>query len=215
MKLMKRITTTFSANINSAVNRLENHEGIVKASIDQTRQSIAKTQAQYNNLIRQQDRLKAQLESTQKQAALWTERAARSASDDRDTALTCIARRNHFEQEQQRIKAAHQQQQELLREVSQHLDTLKTRLSEIQQRHQLMRSRHSLAKTNKSVIACEEDDDLDQIFERWEALVIENESNIELHGTTDSLDFELRKEENSALLEQQLDEILEQEKEKN
>jgi len=214
MKLIKRITTTLSANMNSAVNQLENHDGIISASISRTRQSIAKTQSQYNSLIRQQDALKTQLQEAQKQAALWTERAARSANDDKDKALACVAKRNHFEQEQQRIKSNLQQHQGLLREVSQHLETLKKRLSETQQRHQLMRSRHSLAKTSKCVISCMEEDDLDQTFERWEAVVLESEPSVYLQQSTDDLEFELKQEEDHSLLEAQLLEILEQGTEK-
>ncbi len=215
MKLIKRITTTLSANMNSAVNQLENHDSIIAASIKRTRQSIAKTQAQYNSLIRQQDALKSELQDAQKQAALWTERATRSASDDKDKALACVAKRNHFEQEQQRIKAAHQQHQDLLREVTQHLDTLKKRLSDTQQRHQLMRSRHSLAKTSQCVVSCIEEDDLDQTFERWEAVVLESEPNLPLQAPVDELEIELRQQEDIELLEVQLAEILEQPKEKD
>ena len=214
MKLIKRITTTLSANMNSAVNQLENHDGIITASIQKTRQSIAKTQSQYNSLLRQQDGLKAQLKEAQKQTALWTERATISVKDDRERALACVAKRNHFEQDQQRIKATLQQHQGLLREVTQHLDTLKKRLSETQQRHQLMRSRHSLAKTNRCVISCIEEDDLDQTFERWETVVLENDPNIYLQHANDELEFELQQKEDLTLLEAQLNEILEQPTEK-
>ena len=208
MKFIKRITTTLSANMDSAVSQLENHDSIVEASIKRTRQSIAKTQAQYNSLLRQQGVLKTQLNEAQKQSALWTERASRTAQDDKDKALACVARRNHFEQEQQRLKAAHQQHQELLREVTQHLDTLNRRLSDTQQRHQLLRSRHTLAKTNKNVISCLAEDDLEQTFERWEAVVLEKEPSSYLQPLTDELEGELQKQEDITLLETQLSEIL-------
>lgn len=215
MKLIKRITTTLSSNMNSAVNQLENHDSIIAASIKKTRLSIAKTQSQHNSLIRQQDALKTQLQEAQKQAALWTDRAARSAEDDKEKALACVAKRNHFEQEQTRIKSTLQQHQGLLREVTKHLDVLKKRLSETQQRHQLMRSRHSLAKTSKCVVNCLEEDDLDETFERWETLVLENDPNIYLQQANDELEVELRQEEDLTLLEAQLTEILEQPKEKD
>jgi len=210
MKLMKRISATLSANVNSAVSQLENHEAIVAAAIKQTRQSIAKTQAQYNALNRQQKNLTQKLNSAQSNAALWAERAARAANEDKDKALACLSRRNQYEHEQAQIKAALQQQQDLLREISQHLESLNARLHETQQRHQQMRSRQSLAKTTQTVAACLVEDDIETTFERWEATVLEQEPGLYDLSMVDSLELELSQAESRVELEAQLAELLKQ-----
>ncbi len=210
MKLMKRITATLSANVNSAVDQLENHEAIIGAAIKKTRQSIAKTQAQYNALIRQQKHLQSKLERAQADAALWAERAQRTATDDKDKALACLSKRNHFEQEQNHLKASLSQQKDLIRDVARHLEILNQRLDETQQRHQQMRSRQTLAKTSKTVATCLHTDDLETTFERWEATVLEQEPLLYESQAIDPLEAELNREENRVALEAQLDDLLNQ-----
>ena len=51
MKLIKRLSTSITATLDSAVGQLENHDAIVEASIKQTRQSVAKTKARINTPV--------------------------------------------------------------------------------------------------------------------------------------------------------------------
>ena len=48
MNLIKRLTTSVSATLDSAVGQLENHDAIIETTIKETRQSVAKTKARIN-----------------------------------------------------------------------------------------------------------------------------------------------------------------------
>ena len=79
MKLIKRLSTTLSATLDSAVGQLENHDAIVEATIKQTRQSVAKTKARINTLKQQLNAYEQQLTEAREQynfCLLYTSDAA-------------------------------------------------------------------------------------------------------------------------------------------
>lgn len=212
MKLIKRLSTSITATLDSAVGQLENHDAIVEASIKQTRQSVAKTKARINTLRQQHSAYQSQLKEAREQYDLWTERASKLADTDQAKALQCVARRNQCEAEIGRLSFAEKQQADLIREVSSNLQTLQTKLDEMTQKHSLMRSRQTVADVNRAVAYASTDDNLDQTFERWESVVLEHEFAVSDACARDSLDVELTRDEDQADLLAQLAMISEQAK---
>jgi len=151
MKLIKRLSTSITATLDSAVGQLENHDAIVEATIKQTRQSVAKTKARINTLRQQLSTYETQLKEAREQYALWTDRAASLADSDQEKALQCVARRNQYEAEIGRLNYSAEQQKILIRDVSQNLQKLQSKLDEMTQKHNLMRSRQTVADVNRAV----------------------------------------------------------------
>ncbi len=204
MKLIKRLSTTISATLDSAVGQLENHDAIVEASIKQTRQSVAKTKARINTLRQQHTAYQSQLKEAREQYDVWTERAAKLASTEQEKALQCVARRNQCEADIGRLSYSEKQQGELIREVSANLQTLQTKLDEMTQKHNLMRSRQTVADVNRAVAYASTDDSLSDTFERWESAVLEHEFAVSDACARDFLDVELTRQEDEADLLAQL-----------
>lgn len=204
MKLIKRLSTTFSATLDSAVGQLENHDAIVEATIKQTRQSVAKTKARINTLRQQLNAYERQLAEAREQYTLWTERAAKLADTDQAKALQCVARRNQYEAEVGRLNFAAEQQRELIRDVSHNLSKLQTKLDEMTQKHNLMRSRQTVADVNRAVAQVNSDDSISDTFERWESVVLEHEFAVSDACSRDALDVELTRDEDQADLLMQL-----------
>ena len=207
MNLIKRLTTSVTATLESAVGELENHDAIVEANIKQTRQAVAKTQARLASLHQQQRAFESQRKLAAEQINVWEERARSLAQDNQHQALQCLTRRNQNEAEARRLNQAVEQQENLIANVTANLNTLKTKLDEMTQRHNLMRSRQAVADVNKVVAKAGQVQRVDDTFERWEAVVLETELAVSDACCTDPLEAKFAQQENSAQLQAQLDQL--------
>lgn len=208
MKLIKRLSTSLTATLDSAVGQLENHDAIVEASIKQTRQAVAKTKARINTLRQQHQAYLTQLQEAKEQFDLWTERATNLATTDQVKALQCVARRNQCESDIGRLSYSEKQQADLIRDVSSNLQTLQKKLDEMTQKHNLMRSRQTVADVNRAMSNVSSDDNLNETFERWESVVLEHEFAVSDACSGDVLDIELTRQEDEFNLLAQLDSIV-------
>lgn len=207
MNLIKRLTTSVTATLDTAVAQLENHDAIVEATIKQVRQAVAKTRARINTLRHQQSAYERQLSEATEQSALWTERAKALAETDKEKALQCVARLNHCQSDIKRLTQSIDQQKSLIHDVSINLKKLQAQLQEMTHKHNLMRSRQTVATVNRAVASAGVDDNLNDTFERWEAVVLEHEFAVSDACVTDSLDHELSQQEDDAALLAQLTQL--------
>ena len=207
MNLIKRLTTSVSATLENAVGELENHDAIVEANIKQTRQAVAKTQARLASLQQQQSNFESQLNVAREQIDLWESRAKSIAVTDEPKALQCLTRRNQSEAEVKRLTQAIDQQSTLITQVADNLHKLKTKLDEMSQRHNLMRSRQTVAEVNRAACKADHSQQLNETFERWEASVLDSELSIGAHSNNDPLDAKFSREELSSELNAQLAEL--------
>ena len=204
MNLIKRITTSFNATLENAVGELENHDAIVEANIKKTRQAVAKTQARLASLQKQQSSYESQLKQAKEQISVWEGRAKSIASTDEPKALQCLSRRNQCESESRRLSQAIEQQSSLIIKVADNLHALKSNLDDMSQRHDLMRSRQTVAEVNRAVSKADQSQVLNDTFERWEASVLETELTVGDQGSADPLEAQFNREESSAELQAQL-----------
>lgn len=204
MNLIKRLTTSVTATLEGAVGQLENHDAIVDASIKQTRQAVAKTQARLATLRQQQNAYESQLQLSIEQIKVWENRAQSLATDNESKALQCLTRRNQNEAESNRLRQSIQQQDGLINGVSANLSTLKTKLDEMTQRHNLMRSRQAVADVSKVASKSNNSEQLDETFERWESVVLETELAVSDACCSDPLEAQFAQQEDKAKLLDQL-----------
>lgn len=207
MNLIKRITTSVTASLDSAVGQLENHDAIIDATIKQTRQAVAKTKARINTLRQQQHAYEAQLKEAHEQHALWTQRATKLANDDQGKALQCLSRRNQCQNDIDRLSNLIEQQKTLVRDVSLNLEKLQVKMDEMSQKHNLMRSRQAVADVNRAVGRASRDETVSDTFERWESIVMEHEMAVSDVCARDPLDAEFCQVENETELLAQLAEL--------
>lgn len=207
MNLIKRLTTSVTATFGSAVGQLENHDAIVCATIKQNKQAVAKTQARTNILKQQQIAYEAQLKEAKDQEQIWTQRARDLRLSDQDKALRCLSRSNQFKQEIERLTSLIEQQYRLVLDVSDNLRKLKVKLEEMTHKHNLMRSRQTVAEVNRSVASVDSGELIDDTFERWESQVLEHEFEVSNSCTRDSLDDDLTSQEHELELLAQLESL--------
>ena len=205
MNIFKRFTTTVTASLDNAVGNLENHDAIIEATIKQTKQSAAKTKARINTLRQQLHSYENQLIEAQTQHTLWTERALKLADADESKALECLSRRNQCQESIARFTTRIEQQKNLINDVSTNLKTLQNKLDDMSQKHNLMRSRQAVADVNRAVRHASNTKTVNDTFERWESLVLVNETTVD--SDYDPLDAEFTQQESDADLLMQLSEL--------
>jgi phage shock protein A len=210
MNFLKRLTTSVTATLESAAGQLENHDAIVQATIKETRQSVAKTKARINTLRQQQAVYETQLTDAAEQTQKWESRAQELAEADEDKALQCLSRRNQYQHEQSRLQDSISQQASLITKVETNLRTLQSRLEEMQHKHNLLRSRQSVADANKGLAKSSSDQDLADTFERWESVVLEHELGCDDALGADPLQQEFEQRESKAELRAQLESLKKQ-----
>lgn len=210
MNFLKRLTTSVTATLESAAGQLENHDAIVHATIKETRQAVAKTKARINTLRQQQTVFETQLTDAEEQTRKWEERAQQLAESDEPKALQCLTRRNQYQQERERLQESIAQQVTLINKVEANLKTLQSRLEEMQHKHNLLRSRQSVAQANKGLAKGCSDQDLADTFERWESVVLEHELGCDEGLAADPLQQEFEQRESEAELRAQLESLKKQ-----
>lgn len=170
-----------------------------------TKQAEARTKARINTLRNQQRTYEKQLTETNEQHDLWSKRALKLAETDESKALECLSRRNQCKESSNRLNTRIEQQKNLIGDVSENLKKLQLQLDEMSQKHNLMRSRQAVADVNRAVRHVSTNESVNDTFERWESLVIENE--VVEESNFDSLDAEFSKQENDSDLLLQLAEL--------
>lgn len=209
MNFFKRFTTSVSASFDNAVGKIENHDAIIEATIKQTRQSEARTKARINSLRQQLHTYEKQLKDTEQQTALWTQRAMKLADSDEVKAMECLSRRNHCQESAKRLEVRIIQQKDLINDVSANLKKLQVKLDEMSQKHNLLRSRQAVSDVNRAVRNACSTESVNDTFERWESVVLENEvcEDFNAHNDFDPLDAEFTQQESEAELRLQLAEL--------
>ena len=207
MKLIKRLTTSLTATLDSAVGQIENHDAIIDATIKQTKQAVAKTKAQINTLLQQQQAYEAQFKESQNQMDTWEQRAIKLAESDQAKALQCLARRNQCQNNLERLTTLIEQQKSLINDVTINLNKLHMRMDEMSQKHHSMRSRQTVANVNRLIGSVSQDESANDTFERWESIVMEHEMALGDIHAIDPLDAEFSQQESDVELLKQLAEL--------
>ena len=216
MSIFKRIVSTVHTSMDRTLSSIENHESVVDAALQESRQAVARARVRLARLEKDSTQQRNQVTELATQIELWNERARSVAENDRDKALACIQRRKLCEQELEVAKVQMQEHDKIIRRARDSISDSSNRVQTLQSQRNQMRTREAAAHAGKIVhkLDGKVGDDVEAAIERWEVSVGQSELMIEDFPLTDSTDdFEgsfIATEEN-ALLESELDVLLNQE----
>jgi phage shock protein A len=212
MSIFKRLYTTFSSRVDQLVTEVENHDAVVEATIREARQAVAKSKVRLARLKTDGERLRRRLGELQQAETKWTERARVSAEQDEDRALECLRRRQACQKQIAELREALSKHEELEARLSRDIRNAETRIGEMSQQRQFMRTRQSAAEALNSISGIDEatTSDLAETFERWDIKVTEAELEA---GTAevyqeDSLEKTFIDAEERETLRAELDELM-------
>lgn len=205
MNLLKRITTTINATMNDVVGRVEDHDAIIDASLQQCRQAAARTRTRLAKVKRDGAQLQSKRDKLVEDIALWAERAIDHADADEEIALNCLKRKKWAETERTRLEGMIAEHTDIESSLQTRLEQIEARIRDINLKRNSMRSRQSLSEAMQIMEKLDGDagDSVDDTFERWETVLLEREMFAGDECTTDRFEMQfVEQEERESLLQE-------------
>ena len=206
MNLLKRITTTINATMNDVVGRVEDHDAIIDASVQQCRQAAARTRARLTKVKRDGAQLQSKRNKLVEDIALWAERAITNADVDEEMALNCLKRKKWAEIERTRVEGMISEHTEIESSLQTRLEQIETRIQDTNLKRNSMRSRQSLSEAMQIMekLDGESVNIVDDTFERWETVLLERELFANDACSMDQFEMQFVKQEERESLLQEL-----------
>ncbi len=208
MKMLKRWVSCVTANFDWVLTQVENHEALVDSAIREMQAAGGKARVQLARVRRDGESMRQRLEQNRELEKSWTERAIRIGATEQEKALECLRRKKTVQLEIAALEKQVAEHGRLEVQLAADLKHLSTRIDELKRKKNTMSARQYRAEAMR--VGQTEDmaliSELGDIFERWENRVAEAETiNIE---PEDSLDAELKSDEQQVELESELAALL-------
>jgi phage shock protein A len=207
MQKVRWWTTSLISRIDWMVSQVENHESIAQSAIREVRQSAARAHVQLGRVKRDGEQLRRRAIGAREGAVSWRERAS-ACSTDEERALECLRRARREARRADELERRLAEHERVEKQLSADVARIGERLSELRERHNLLRTRQSRAHALATVRGVDTPmcGDAGELFERWETHVAERELAGEvavgddpiLTGDSFAEEFDAR-EENEAL----------------
>lgn len=205
MKTFARIRSTVTANIESFVDQLENHEAVATATAQKLEEAVVRLRVHGKRAERRALNARGRVATLEATARTWRERSVRLA-DDRERAIECVRRFRAAKRALALVTAEVTEEERLIEKLGDDERTLSAQVDSLKRRCACLTSREARSDAAQDSGT---DDGALAVFERWEARVETKEAVIEANeATRDSFAEALDEQEDRAVLERELDEIL-------
>jgi phage shock protein A len=177
MSLFKRLSVSIRTQLDSAVSRIENHDAVIDAALQESRDAIARLKLQQTRMNRKIETIDTQLESLHNDKQSWVRRAKSLAERDEAQAITCLERRDRCAEQIKQLQQQREQCNEMAFRLANNLLKLEQKLISDEQRLQEFRGRDLTAKAEHAIhdVICSDSTDLEQTFDRWELAITRKE----------------------------------------
>lgn len=176
MNPFKKIKIGISAKFEQLANEMENHEAIVNEAIKDLKQGLGKINIQINHSVERSSHYQNQMNKSQNEIVLWTERAKNIHSQDQQKARDCIKKvidnRCQFKQAQQYLE----QNEQNLENLKIHKKMVESKLEEFLRRNELLVCRQAQSTCLPSSQGSHSLSDFEDLFKRWEDKIVMNET---------------------------------------
>ncbi len=206
MNLFRRITTTINSTMENVVCRVEDHDAIIDASIRECRQAAARTRARLSKVRRDGMQLRTRHDKALSDISLWADRAIDVATSDEETALKCLKYKKLAESQAIRFEQSISEHSQVENKLQTQLDQIESRITEISQKRNTLRSRQSLAEAQRIMDGMDGDsgNTVDDTFDRWESVLLEREVVINDDCAVDPFEIQFIELEERDLLREEL-----------
>ncbi len=219
MSIFKRLSATVASRVEHLVGEIENHEAVVDATLKDMQHKIAQAKVRLAQVNREKSRLDGKIEELKEKAQHWRTRAIESAQKDEETALKCLGRAKHCDQQCSTLLQSQQQYQATVQKLTDDIDSAQQQLVDTRQKHTLMRARQSTSAALKATTETDQNinqQQLEDTFDRWEVSILEteltnNQSADFTHENADTFEQEFIAREEREALSQELATLIKKE----
>ncbi|MEM6638926.1 MAG: PspA/IM30 family protein [Pseudomonadota bacterium] len=208
MGMFKRFTTTVSASVDKAVNRIENHDAIVDAALKDAQRASATFRVRLERVRRDGRALTKRRDDAAAAAEKWATRARQVAEDDEARALDCLKRRRDCTAQIEALDVSIDEHKTLEAKLDAQTREIEERIRAISRQRNLMRSRASVTEAMDAMARVESQNDLDDTFERWDIQLSESEIRSDAAALPDRLEREFACDEKHADLKAELADLM-------
>ena len=211
MHRVKRWTMSVTSWVDGVLAQVENHEAAAGSAIARIRRSTAEARVRLRRVERDAQKLRETLAREEQAVAAWRRRA--TGTENEDKALECVRRHKAAERQVVVLRGRLTEQERAHKELSEGIQRLNGRLSELIERRNVMRARQSRAEAAHgmtSATGCV--GDIEDVFDRWESRVGEIEIEIDEVEPVDAFEAAIESEEERATLRLELQRLREETK---
>lgn len=197
---LRSVTVSIRSSLDRVFSQIENHEAVAASALGELRAALTRASSQLGRLTRSGLQLRAELTRARHEGEQWRNRAKECSDDAR--ALECLKRSRQSYKRAVELERRLSEQQELETGLQRDLEQLQSRHAEMLERHRALRARESRAQAYQLVGEGALNPNLEDVFERWETQVTEQEYvHVPQGHELDQLEREFEaEEERSALL---------------
>lgn len=212
MNVFQRVTATVTRSIDKVVDQLENQDAVAEATLRQVRKNAAEAKVRLAALARDRDELAAKLDSLQKVAQRWAERAAKVGHEDEAKALECLRRRRHAQTQMAQTQTVLTEYDARVEQLGASVAQMDERLLLLAQKRNVLRTRDAVSNAQGTLRRLQEQDcdGLDAVYARWEARLVADEYLTPTVGLTDDFERGMHDEEEQLSLQAELAAILDE-----
>ena len=216
MSLIRRISASITSSVDRAVSRVENHDAVINAALSDTQQAAARSRVRLERVRKDGHNLRTRKGNLETAVIRWTERARAVASEDEAKALECLRRKKECEAQLRNLEISIEKHDELESRIVDQVKKIESRIGEVSQQRNMMRSRQSVAEALRTINDIEgvSYGEIEDTFDRWEINLGEAEIQVGVGSPTDSLETAFIAEEEKAELKAELDLLLNSDEEK-
>jgi phage shock protein A len=216
MSLIRRISTSITSSVDRAVSKVENHDAIINSALRDTQQAAARARVRLQRVRKDGVSLKTRSGDLTVAVSRWTDRAKSIAATDESKALECLRRRKDCELQLRNLQDSIEKHDELESRIADQVKKIESRVGEVAQQRNMMRSRQSVAEAMRTINNIEgvSYGEIEDTFDRWEINLGESEILTGSAAMTDPLDSAFLAEEDTTELRAELSELLKVDEEK-
>lgn len=169
-------TAGLVSRIDWMVSQVENHESLAASAIREVQQSAARARVQLGRVRRDGEALRCRAAEAHESATTWRDRA-RECGDDESRALECLRRGRRAAQRSTELERRLGEHERVEKQLATDVARIDERLSELRERHNVLRTRQSRAHALATVREAGSPTHTNpaDLFERWETHVAERE----------------------------------------
>ncbi|NIR32663.1 MAG: hypothetical protein GWN84_25855 [Gammaproteobacteria bacterium] len=176
MNYFKRWTAGIFSRIDGFIAQVENHDALAAQALRELAQSTARAHVQLKRVRADGEALRRQLAEQREHGQVWKERAKRSTEDE-GRAIECLRRSKRAARSADELERRLAEHERMEQQLGDDIRKLEERIRRLREQRNLMRTRQSRAEAMSALQdgTVQLNDDIHEMFERWEIRVTEAE----------------------------------------
>ncbi len=213
MGIFGRISDIFKANVNDALDKMEDPEKMIKQMVVEMQEAIAKATSGLATAMAQEKKLERDYKTHQQASENWEQKAMQALNaGNEELARKALAKKAEADTQASQYKQMYEQASQTTTKLKGQVDQLKQKLNEARMKESTLVARSQAAKAQKQI--AKQVGGLDTgnsfaKFDKWEEKILKNEAEAEAftelaEGNNASLDDEFKQISQSSQVDDDL-----------